>query len=181
MMGVRPENLWINDPSTQANRRGEPAVNLCAPSRRQMCRLPVGKLLLNTICTEPYLGSCACRHINDGSDHSPIPKISASGCRTGVFHNDRLKMTEHGGAILIFGARVRVPIEAKGAELRYLPPNSPDLNPIEQMFAKFKALLRKIAARSVEALWTAIGQLVSQFLPHECANYVRNSAYVRSA
>ena len=76
---------------------------------------------------------------------------------------------------------VRQAIEAAGAEIRHLPPYSPDLNPIEQMFAKLKALLRKIAARSVEALWTAIGQLVSAFEPGECRNYLRNAGYVRSA
>ena len=76
---------------------------------------------------------------------------------------------------------VRSAIEATGAELRYLPAYSPDLNPIEQLFAKLKALLRKIAARSVEALWTAIGQLVAKFTTGECANYLRNSGYVRSA
>ncbi len=76
---------------------------------------------------------------------------------------------------------VREAIEAAGAELRYLPPYSPDLNPIEQLFAKLKACLRKIAARSVEALWTAIGQTVSAFKPGECANYLRRSGYVRPA
>ena len=75
---------------------------------------------------------------------------------------------------------VRAEIEAAGAEIRHLPPYSPDLNPIEQMFAKLKALLRKIAARSVAALWTAIGQLVTAFEPGECRNYLRNSGYVRS-
>jgi transposase len=76
---------------------------------------------------------------------------------------------------------IREPIEATGAELRYLPPYSPDFNPIEQLFAKLKALLRKIAARSVQALWTAIGQLVAAFHSQECINYLRNSGYVRSA
>ena len=78
-------------------------------------------------------------------------------------------------------AGVREAIETAGAELRYLPPYSPDLNPIEQMFAKLKALLRKIAARSVEALWTAIGDLVDTFAPDECRNYIRHSGYGRSA
>ena len=78
-------------------------------------------------------------------------------------------------------AGIREAIEAAGAELRYLPPYSPDLNPIEQLFAKLKALLRKIAARSVEALWIAIGQLVAHFDHQECLNYLRNSGYVRSA
>jgi transposase len=75
---------------------------------------------------------------------------------------------------------VQSAIQAAGAELRYLPHYSPDLNPIEQMFAKFKACLRMIAARSVEALWTAIGQTVSAFKPGECENCLRHSGYVRS-
>lgn len=78
-------------------------------------------------------------------------------------------------------AGVREAINATGAELRYLPPYSPDLNPIEQLFAKLKALLRKAATRTVEALWSAIGSLVESFAPDECANYIRNSGYVGSA
>lgn len=73
---------------------------------------------------------------------------------------------------------VRQAIEAAGATLRYLPPYSPDLNPIEQMFAKFKALLRKASARTVEALWSVIGDMVTRFEPDECANYLTNSGYV---
>jgi transposase len=76
---------------------------------------------------------------------------------------------------------VQASIERAGAELRYLPPYSPDLNPIEQLFAKFKARLRKIAARSIEALWAAIGATVAAFEPGECENYLRHSGYVRLA
>ena len=68
-------------------------------------------------------------------------------------------------------------IEAAGASLRYLPPYSPDFNPIENAFAKLKALLRKAAARTVEALWTAIGRLVDLFTPAECANYFEAAGY----
>ena len=71
-------------------------------------------------------------------------------------------------------------ITARGAELRYLPPYSPDLNLIEQLFAKLKALLRKAAARSVDKLWDTIGLLLDAFSPTECANYLRNSGYVPS-
>ncbi len=70
-------------------------------------------------------------------------------------------------------------ITAQGAELRYLPPYSPDLNPIEQMFAKLKALLRKAAARSVDKLWDTIGLLLDAFSPNECRNYLSNSGYVQ--
>jgi transposase len=78
-------------------------------------------------------------------------------------------------------AGVREAIEARGAELRYLPPYSPDLNPIEQAFAKLKALLRKAAERTKDGLWTAIGQLLNLFPPAECGNYLVNSGYPRSA
>ena len=74
-------------------------------------------------------------------------------------------------------AEVRQTIEAAGAELRYLPPYSPDLNPIEQVFAKLKLLMRKAAERSTDATWRRIGSLLDAFPPHECANYLKNSRY----
>jgi transposase len=75
------------------------------------------------------------------------------------------------------GESVRQAIEATGATLRYLPPYSPDFNPIEQLFAKLKTLLRKAAERSIEALWRRIGELLDAFPPAECANYFRNAGY----
>jgi transposase len=74
---------------------------------------------------------------------------------------------------------VRTAIEATGATLRYLPPYSPDLNPIEMAFSKLKALLKKAAARTVEDLWTAIAQALPQFTPDECANYFAAAGYRR--
>ena len=78
-------------------------------------------------------------------------------------------------------AGVREAIEARGASLIYLPPYSPDLNPIEQAFAKLKALLRKAAPRTVESLWSVIGESLSAFPPNECANYLTAAGYRRSA
>lgn len=72
---------------------------------------------------------------------------------------------------------IREAIEAAGARLFYLPPYSPDFNPIEQLFAKLKAALRKAAERSVESLWNRIAILLHIFPPDECANYFRNSGY----
>ena len=74
-------------------------------------------------------------------------------------------------------AGVRELIENAGANLVYLPPYSPDLNPIEQVFSKLKALLRKAKERSVPALWDRIGKLLSAFSPQECENYFRNAGY----
>jgi transposase len=75
---------------------------------------------------------------------------------------------------------VRAAIEAAGAELLYLPPYSPDLNPIEQAFAKLKALLRTAGSRTVETLWQTIGQALHAFTPTECAHYLAHAGYVLS-
>lgn len=75
------------------------------------------------------------------------------------------------------GQPVRKAIRAAGAKLLFLPPYSPDLNPIEQVFAKLKLLLRKAAERTVETTWQRIGQLLDAFPPQECAKYLRNSGY----
>ena len=77
-------------------------------------------------------------------------------------------------------AKVRELIEAAGAELRFLPAYSPDLNPIEQAFAKLKAHLRKAQERSVETLYQRIGTLLDLFRPAECANFLANSGYART-
>ena len=72
---------------------------------------------------------------------------------------------------------VRDAIRSVGAHRLFLPPYSPDLNPIEQVFAKLKQLLRKARARTIEATWQRIGQLITSFTSDECANYLRNSGY----
>jgi transposase len=72
---------------------------------------------------------------------------------------------------------IRHAIRAAGARLMFLPPYSPDLNPIEQVFDKLKTLLRKAGERTVEAVWKRIGALLECFKPTECANYVRNAGY----
>lgn len=75
------------------------------------------------------------------------------------------------------GKAVRRAIRKAGAKLIFLPKYSPDLNPIEQAFAKLKTLLRKAAARSVDAVIAAIGKLLGSFTPQECTNYLRNAGY----
>ncbi len=73
---------------------------------------------------------------------------------------------------------VREAIESAGAQLLYLPPYSPDLNPIEQVFAKLKALLRKYRERTIEGLWQRLGAVLDKFSEDECANYFRHSGYL---
>src|SRR5262245_64197539 len=73
------------------------------------------------------------------------------------------------------GKAVRRAIRKAGAKLIFLPKYSPDLNPIEQVFAKLKSLLRKAAARTIEAITAAIGQILDRYTPQECANYLRDA------
>lgn len=75
------------------------------------------------------------------------------------------------------GAAIQAAIEASGARLRFLPPYSPDFNPIEMAFAKLKALLRKAAERTVDRLWTVVGNLLDAFTPAECANYLAAAGF----
>ncbi len=90
---------------------------------------------------------------------------------------------QHGGVVIIDNlpshkrASVRDLIEAAGARLMFLPPYSPDFNPIEKAFARLKAMLRKAGERTVSGLWSLIGELVDLFQPQECANYFSFCSY----
>ena len=75
------------------------------------------------------------------------------------------------------GQAVRQLIRSAGAKLFFLPRYSPDLNPIEQVFAKLKTLLRQASERTVEGLWRRIGTLLDNFTPSECGNYFRAAGY----
>lgn len=77
-------------------------------------------------------------------------------------------------------AGVREAIEARGASLLFLPGYSPDLNPIEQVFAKLKQLVRSAEPRTRPDLWKTIGTCLNRFLPGECDNYLRNAGYGQS-
>ena len=75
------------------------------------------------------------------------------------------------------GTAVRHAIRQAGADLLFLPPYSPDLNPIEMVFAKLKTLLRKADERSIAAVWHRIGELLNTFSPEVCSNYLRHAGY----
>jgi len=72
---------------------------------------------------------------------------------------------------------VRQAIEKAGANLRFLPPYSPDFNPIEMAFSKLKAILKKTACRTIDELWKKIGTAIKTFKPNECANYFNECGY----
>lgn len=108
--------------------------------------------------------------INRAAFEAYVEQVLVSGLRSGtIVVMDNLSSHK--------GPAVRRMIEAAGAGLLYLPPYSPDLNPIENAFAKLKALLRKASERTIPGLWDAIGQLLHAFTPAECRSYFAYAGY----
>ncbi len=140
----------------------------CAPSVRAKCRaMTFIAALRHDAITAPW--------VIDG----PI-----NGATFGTYVEQVLDPTLRLGDIVILdnlgshkAPGIRKAIRAAGASLFFLPACSLDLNPIEQVFAKLKHLLRKAAERSKEAVWRRVGDLLELFTPQECENYLRNSGY----
>jgi len=104
-------------------------------------------------------------------------------CFLAYVENVLLPTLRHGDLVIVDNLQshkrraIRDALRKAGAKLLFLPKYSPDLNPIEQVFAKLKHLLRKAAARSKDAVCNAIGELLGSYTPDECANCLRNSGY----
>jgi transposase len=101
-----------------------------------------------------------------------------------AYTNQILLPTLHEGDIVVLDnlsshkvAGVRKAIESVGAKILYLPPYSPDFNPIELVFSKLKTLLRKLKLRTMEELWKNLGELCNIFTPNECYNYYKHAGY----
>ena len=110
------------------------------------------------------------------SGPSPVVRIPAArGGETRGHVTGDIVILDNLPAHKVSGAQAA--IESAGASIMFLPPYSPNFNPIEQVFAKIKALLRKAAARTVDTLEAAIASALDAVLPSECANYFTNSGY----
>ena len=156
---------------------------------RLQCRAPCGKRLVDAMPhghwkTSTFIGALRC----DGLTATGVFDGPVNGALFLAYVQQVLVPTLKPGDVVLMGNRrchkvagVREAIAAAGASLMFIPPYSPDLNPIEQAFAKLKALLRAKALRTVEALWHALGHLVNCFTPEECANFLRHAGYFQSA
>lgn len=114
----------------------------------------------------------------DGPINGAAFRVRVQQALVPVLHPGDIVVMDNLGSHKVAG--IAETIEAAGAQLRYLPPYSPDYNPIEQVFAKFKTLLRKTAARSRNALWSACGSLLDQFNADECERYICHAGYDQS-
>lgn len=147
----------------------------CARGLRLLAPVPHGHWKTTTLIAGLRTTGIVAPYVLDGP-------INATVFRAYV--EQVLAPTLRGGDILILDnlsshkvAGVREAVEARGARILYLPPYSPDLNPIEQAFAKLKALLRKDAERTRDELWSAIGRIIDLYKPDECRNLFKNAGY----
>ena len=144
--------------------------------RRLVARVPHGHWKTTTFLAALRHDGLSAPCVFDGPIDGDSFRAYVEQCLAPTLVEGEVVMMDNLGSHKVAG--VREAIEARGASVLYLPPYSPDLNPIEQVFAKLKALLRKAAARSVEALWAVIGEVLDAFSAHECANYFQNAGYV---
>ncbi len=144
--------------------------------RRLVARVPHGHWKTTTFLAALRHDGLSAPCVFDGPIDGDSFRAYVEQCLAPTLVEGEVVMMDNLGSHKVAG--VREAIEARGASVLYLPPYSPDLNPIEQVFAKLKALLRKAAARSVEALWAVIGAVLDAFPAHECANYFQNAGYV---
>ncbi len=142
---------------------------------RVVGRVPHGHWKITTFVAGLRCGAVTAPFVIDRPMNGPIFRTYLERCLIPTLTPGDIVIMDNLSAHKVAG--VREALEAAGAKLVYLPPYSPDLNPIEQLFAKLKALLRKAAERSIEALWTTIGRLLDAFSPEECANYLRHAGY----
>jgi transposase len=147
----------------------------CRRGLRLKAKVPYGRWRTSTFLA-------ALRH--DGIDAPFVIEGAIDGASFEAYIAHCLAPTLRAGDIVVMdnlgshkSERVRDAIAAQGAALLFLPPYSPDFNPIELMFAKLKAILRKLAARSVDALWAGLGQALDHFTPTQCRAFFRHAGY----
>ncbi len=173
-LDLDPERLVFID-ETSASTKMARLYGRCMRGQRLRVGIPHGHWKTTTFVAGLRLSGFSAPMVLDGPMTGPwfaayVEQILVPTLRPGdVVILDNLP--PHGSTA------VRELVEATGARLMRLPPYAPDFNPIENAFAKLKALLRKAAARTKDALWLAIGELLDEFSPEECANFFRAAGY----
>jgi transposase len=163
---------------TWAKTNMTPTHGRCRRGKRLIARVPFGHWKTSTFLAALRWDGVSAPAVFDGpingrSFTAYIEQVLAPSLRPGdIVVLDNLGSHK--------GKDARKAIEQAGGELRFLPPYSPDLNPIEQVFAKLKTMIRRAAPRNRQALWQKIGSLLDRFPPAECQNYILNAGYNRA-
>jgi len=169
-----PQKLvFIDETGTATNmarQRGR-----CRRGARLIGRVPHGHWKTTTLVAGLRVDAVAAPFVVDQAMSGQIFRTYVERCLVPTLAPGDIVIMDNLPAHKVSG--VRQAIEAAGAVLLYLPPYSPDLNPIEQLFAKLKALLRKAAERTIEALWATIGRLLDDLPADECSRYLAHAGY----
>jgi transposase len=165
--------VFIDETGTATNmarRRGR-----CRRGARLIGRVPHGHWKTTTLVAGLRIDAVSAPFVIDRAMNGRIFRTYVERCLVPTLCPGDIVIMDNLRAHKVTG--VREAIEAVGAVLVYLPPYSPDLNPIEQLFAKLKALLRKAAKRTIEGLWSTIGRLLDDLSAEECAHYLAHDGY----
>lgn len=147
----------------------------CPRGQRLLSSVPWGHWKTTTFVAALRVGEVTAPCVLDGPMDGESFRAYVEQCLVPTLRQGDIVVMDNLASHKVAG--IKEAIEGAGAELRYLPPYSPDLNPIEQLFAKIKALLRKAAARTYDALIAAIAVALTKVAPTECGNYLANSGY----
>ena len=147
----------------------------CPRGQRLLSSVPWGHWKTTTFVAALRVGEVTAPCVLDGPMDGESFRAYVEQCLVPTLRQGDIVVMDNLASHKVAG--IEEAIKGAGAELRYLPPYSPDLNTIEQLFAKIKALLRKAAARTYDALIAAIADALTEVAPTECGNYLANSGY----
>ena len=169
-----PASLVFID-ETWAKTNMAPLRGRCPRGERLTGKVPFGHWTTTTFVAGLRQDGVTAPFVIKGAINGPIFHAYITTCLAPTLRPGDIVVMDNLGSHK--SPKVRAAIEARGATLRYLPAYSPDLNPIEMMFAKLKALLRRAEERTIPALWDRIGSSLDLVTPHECRNYFKAAGY----
>ena len=177
MPGLDPKKLVFLD-ETGANTKMARRYGRAPRGERLVDAIPHGHWKTTTFVGAIRAAGLVAPRVIDGAMNGDLFVAYVQQVLVPTLHAGDIVIMDNLGSHKVAG--VRAATEGAGAQLVHLPSYSPDLNPIEQVFAKLKAVLRAKAIRNVQALWQALGQIADAITPEECANYLRNAGYLQS-
>ena len=147
----------------------------CARGLRLLAPVPHGHWKTTTLVAGLRSAGMTAPYVLDGAMNGPIFRAYVEQMLAPTLQPGDIVLLDNLSCHKVAG--IREAIEGQDARLLYLPPYSPDLNPIEQAFAKMKALLRKASERTRDALWSAVGRVLDLYTPQECRKLFKNAGY----
>ncbi len=169
-----PERLVFLDETAATTKLTRPHGR-CLRGQRLIDPVPHGHWKTSTLVAGLSLGGITAPYVLDGALSGTVFRHYVEQVLAPALRPGDIVVMDNVATHKVAG--IREAIEARGATLLYLPPYSPDLNPIEKAFAKIKAILRRIGARTRDALWQAIAEAIEGFSRTECRNLFRQAGY----